>query len=174
MRARRPDDPHLAIGAWLPMWSVRLGVAAVGAGLALASLPAPFAELASVLAVVAGAVPRTRTAWLLIVLLAIGQGARGVDGIGAGLFVLLLGVHVLHVLAAYALVLPIRGRLQLAALLRPARGIVLVQVPVQALAAVLLLLTTQLSPAPGWAVTGAAALLLAAGALLTVLRSPAG
>jgi hypothetical protein len=172
MTRSRPasDDPRLRIGPWVPQWSIRVAVAAVGALLFVVAVPGPVVGVGVLLSLLAGALPRTRAAWGAIVLLAVGEGLRGQSAIGVPLFVLILGVHVLHVLGAYSTLLPLAGRLQLAALVRPLRGIVLVQVPVQALALVLLLATGGVRPSPAAAVLGAVALLATIGAFWWALR----
>ena len=73
------------------------------------------------------------------------------------LLALIAAVHVLHVLAAWMLVLPASARVQPAVLLPSLRRLVLIQLPVQA-AAVTLLLVARPAAAPWLALVSGAAI----------------
>jgi hypothetical protein len=136
---RRPDVVF-AIGPWVPIAVLLVAIGLVGAGLSLLVLPPSWAWLGIALALLTAARVRSRTIWVLVLLLVVGRLVRDPAGAGLDLLLLVAGLHLLVALTLHAAVLPLRGRLQLAALLRPARTFCLIQVPCQVLAVVVLLL----------------------------------
>ncbi|TQM02867.1 hypothetical protein [Pseudonocardia kunmingensis] len=138
--------PRPAMGPWIPAAAARVALGVVGVLLCLERLPPGFVLVAGLgLLGAAVAVPRWATAWVLLLLLA-GTQLRELPSAQDGRFYLLLaGLHLVHVLAAQALALPWRGRVQLAVLRRPLLRFVAVQVPVQATAFAALAL---LAPGP--------------------------
>ncbi|GAA4848662.1 hypothetical protein GCM10023221_29760 [Luteimicrobium xylanilyticum] len=139
----RPDDaPRILppeIGASFPGWSAQAAVLLVGAGLSGLVVHGFWLFVAVVLAVVATASPRTLVAWVLMVYLGVAALTLPHDGWTWRFALLLLGLPVLHVAAAFSLALPPGGRVATGVLVAPVRRLVLIQVPVQALAAVVLL-----------------------------------
>jgi hypothetical protein len=149
----------------VPGWTLRVAFAIVGVALAVTAAPSgPWPLLCVALAAVSVAVPRWRSAWVLIAMLAFSALLEPAAGVSIRVLALIAGAHALHVLAAWMLAVPARARLEPAVLVPGLRRFVLIQLPVQA-AAVLVLSLRQ--PAPGgWPaiVTGVA--VLALGALL--------
>jgi hypothetical protein len=144
--ARVRTRPLPAMGPWLPASAVRVALGVVGALLCLERLAPGFWLVAGLgLLACAVAVPRAATAWALLLLLA-GTQLRELPSAHDGHFFLLLaGLHLLHVLAAQAFALPWRGRVQVAVVGRPLLRFVAVQVPVQTAAFAALAL---LAPGP--------------------------
>jgi len=139
VRARPAPD----IGLWIPGSVLRAACGVVGVLLCLDRLPQGFwLVVGLVLTGVAVAVPRWITAWVLVVLLGATQVLQDPSPRDGHFFLLLAGLHLLHVLGALALALPWRGRVQLAVLRRPLLRFVAVQVPVQVVAAAALAILT--------------------------------
>ncbi|WP_313541390.1 hypothetical protein [Leifsonia aquatica] len=152
----------------VPGWALRVAFAIVAVALALTAAPSgPWPLLCVALAAVSVAVPRWRSAWVLIAVLAFSALLEPSAGVSIRVLALIAGAHALHVLAAWMLAVPARARLQPVVLLPGLRRFVLIQVPVQA-AAVLILSLRQ--PAPGgWPAIVAGIAVLALGALLGML-----
>lgn len=149
---RAPD-----LGRTLPAWSLRVAFAVVAAPLALTTAPSgAWPALAILLTAVAVAVPRWRVAWVLIAVLAFSTLLEP-GTLTLRLLALIAAVHVLHLLAAWMLVLAPSARLQPAVLLPSVRRYVLIQLPVQA-AAVVLLLVARPAAAPWLALVSGAAI----------------
>jgi hypothetical protein len=125
----------------------------------------------AVLTVVAVALPRFLAAWGLVLLLGASQAFRAPGAWDWHFFALLAALHLLHVIAAQTLVLPVRGWIQLAVFRRPLLRWVLIQLPVQlvALVAFLLLAPDRISALPAIGIAGAAALVVAAALLVVPL-----
>ncbi|MGC5166728.1 hypothetical protein [Luteimicrobium sp. DT211] len=142
----RPSDDDAAaprilppdIGLALPGWWARAGVGLVGSGLAAVTVYGFWLFVGVVLALVAAWAPRNLVAWMLALYLGLGAVASPPGGWSWRTAVLLLGLHVLHVLASFSLALPPGGRVAVRVLAAPARRLVAVQVPVQALGVVVL------------------------------------
>lgn len=149
----------------VPGWTLRVAFAIVGVALAVTAAPSgPWPLLCVALAAVSVAVPRWRSAWVLIAMLAFSALLEPAAVVSIRVLALIAGAHALHVLAAWMLAVPARARLEPAVLVPGLRRFVVIQLPVQA-AAVLVLSLRQ--PAPGgWPaiVTGVA--VLALGSLL--------
>ncbi len=136
-----PERPRILppdIGPAFPGWWARAGVLLVGVGLAAATVHGFWLFVAVVLAVVATISPHTLVAWGLALYLGAATLALPHDGWSWRFALVLLGLHVLHVLASFSLALPPGGRVALGVLAAPARRVAVVQVPVQAFAAVVL------------------------------------
>jgi hypothetical protein len=151
----------------VPGWALRVVFVAVALCLALVGVPErPWTAIAAVLAGVAVAAPRWMAAWVLIGVLAFTSLVAG-GGPSPRLLVLIAGLHALHLLGAWMLVVPAVSRLQPAVLLPTARRFALLQLPVQA-AAVVLLLLDRSTPLPQLAMVSGAMMV----ALVAVLAAP--
>lgn len=159
-----PRVPVLALFALIGLLEFALGpvayplAAGFAAGIAIA-VASPF-------------VMRKLGPWVAIIVLGLGQFTRPAAA-SWHFFVLLAGLHLLHVLGALAGPLPWRGWIQPRVLARPLLRVVAIQVPVQLVAAVILL---ALAPdAHGhrplsWAGFGLIGVLALAALTLTLIR----
>ena len=166
---RGPAQPEVALRAAVPTVLIRVLLAAVGVGLAALLLQGLGVVVGVLLALLAAVLPGRVAPWLLVAVLALGEALRDPRTVGAELLLLVAGVHALAALAELAAALPATGRLELAALRRPALRFLAVQVPVQALGLVVLLLIGRTPPLPAAAVGGA--VLLVALPILLIGRS---
>jgi hypothetical protein len=129
----RPAAP--AMGHWVPTAMVHVAFLAVAVGLCLLVLAPPFWLAVGVLLAVGAIVaPTLVPAWWLLLLLSLGQLWRAPMVADVVFSLLLAGVHLLHLLASLARLLPWRGRMQLRAFALPLRRYLLVQVITQAIA----------------------------------------
>ncbi len=157
-RASVPD-----IGASLPTATVPLLFLTVAAALCLLVLTSPsLLAIGLLLAMLGTFAPNQVPAWWLLLLLGLSQIWRKPSATDVVYYLLLAGVHLLHVLSSIARVLPWNGRLQVRTIVRPLRRYVLVQAVVQPVAGGALLAFDR---GPG-GVTGLS--ILAAGILCTV------
>jgi hypothetical protein len=124
-----------------------------------------------VLAVASALRVRSPAPWLLVATLTIGQLLRTTAQLDAELPALVLAVHLLVATTLGARVVPIRARVQLAALGSAARAVGLVQVPTQVLAALLLASAGRLQVLPVASTIGGALLVLVAGLLIVPRRA---
>jgi hypothetical protein len=130
-----------ALGAVAPGITPRLVLGGGGALLSVAAYtPVSLIVVGALLALVAAAVPRTMAAWVLILFLAASQIPRDHSALHWRLLVLLFGLHLIHVLGAQALELPVRSSTEVAVFRTPLRRFVTIQVPVQIVAVLTLLL----------------------------------
>ncbi|CAM5316458.1 hypothetical protein [Leifsonia shinshuensis] len=160
--------PAPDLGLTVPAWSLRVAFAVVAVPLALTTAPSGmWPTLAVLLTGVAVAVPRWRVAWVLIAVLAFSTLLEP-GTLTPRLLALIAAVHVLHVLASWMLVLPAGARLQPAALLPSLRRVVLIQLPVQA-AATVLLLVARPAAAPWLAIVSGGAIVGLVALLATLL-----
>lgn len=142
VRVRRLPE----IGARVPGVVTRVAVGVVGALLCLDRFPPGFfLVIGLVLTAIAVVRPRTLAAWALLLVLAASQLLRDPSPLDVRFFVLLAGMHLLHLLAAQTLALPWRGWVQVAAFRRPLLRFLVIQIPVQVVAFLALLL---LAPRP--------------------------
>jgi hypothetical protein len=152
----RPDSRPGAlpdIGLRMPGATVRVLLGLVGVALVFLTIPVGFwFVIGLILTALAVAAPALLGAWGLIVLLSIATLTRPESAFDGRFFVLLAGLHLLHVLGAQTLVLPWRAWVQVGVLRAPLLRFVVIQVPVQVLAFVVLLLV-----APSGAGNGAGA-----------------
>lgn len=132
------------VGVGLPAWVLRAAIGlvagAVAGVLAVVGVEWPALALYGALVVVAMVVPASAA-----VALVIGYPAAAVvfgtdERWWPGVFALVTLLHLLHVLSAYAAILPIGSRVHLDALKAPAKRFAAVQLSVLAFAVVVLLL----------------------------------
>jgi hypothetical protein len=161
------------LGPAVPGLVLPLAVGLLGLAASLIVLQDLLLVIGAGLSVVAAVRVRTAVPWLLIAVLAVGQLVRDPGGLDVELPALVLVLHLLVVLVLQARTVPVRARVQLAALWPSVRAFALVQVPVQALAAVLLITQDGLEAVPVASTVGALLLVLVAG-LLVVPRSTGG
>lgn len=120
------SDP--SIGPWLPTAAVHLAFLAVAAGLCLLLFDSRFGlGVGLLIAIAATLVPRVVSPLWLLLVLGLGQFWRAPSATDVVFYLLLAGVHLLHVLSSFAKLMPWNGRIQLTALIRPLRRFVLVQ-----------------------------------------------
>ncbi|MDR6970666.1 hypothetical protein [Leifsonia shinshuensis] len=148
---------HDALSGTVPGWSLRALFAAIGLVLVFVGVPdGPWTAIAALLIGVAVWRPRWLTAWVVIGVLMLSALVEP-GTFTPRLLGLIAGVHALHLVAAWMLVVPAAARLQPAVLLPSLRRFVLVQLPVQA-AAVLLLLPGARASVPALAILSGIAL----------------
>lgn len=125
----------ISTGGWLPCWSLRALIGLVGLGCLAIFAVNPviwmigLAGLVVVLAQPASIAPASYALGLAIVMLATTPDPFAVRG-----FLLLLGIHLLIILCSLTADLPLMARVELAALARPARRFVIIQLSCQGLA----------------------------------------
>ncbi|KQR54575.1 hypothetical protein ASF88_07330 [Leifsonia sp. Leaf336] len=165
---RAAEHPAPDLGPTLPSWALRVAFALVAVPLAVTTAPSgPWPALAVVLTGIAVVVPRWRVAWALIAVLAFSTLLEP-GTLTPRLLALIAAVHLLHVLAAWMLVLPPSARFQPAVLLPSLRRFVLIQLPVQ-VAAVVLLLVARPAAAPWLALVSGVAIIGLVGLLAALL-----
>jgi len=125
-------------GAIVPGFLPRAAVAIIGAGAGFLLAPAPFSFIAAALAVAGALFPVMLGAWGCALVLALAQLGRAPDALDWRAYAALATVHLLPVLGALATVVEPSGALQLAALWRPLRRWLAIQVPAQVVLAVVL------------------------------------
>lgn len=161
------------IGPWVPGAVLPIAVGLVGAAASLLVLTEFLLVVGLVLSLVSALRVRSAVPWLLVATLVLGQLLRYPVEPDAELPALVLALHLVLALTLLARVVPVRSRLQLAALGPAARALGLVQVPAQVLAAVLLATTGRLQVVPVAATIGGALLVLIAGLLIVPRRREA-
>lgn len=159
------------IGPWVPGFVLPTALGLVGVAAAIVVLQDVLLLIAVALAVVSALRVRSPAPWLLVALLVLGQLLRGPVELGAELPVLVLAVHLIVVLALGSRVVPVRARVQLAALGPAALAVGIVQVPTQVIAAVLLASADRLQVLPVASTIGAALLVLVTGLLVIPRRA---
>jgi len=115
----------------------------------LAFLFAPtqvWSVVAVLLGVGAGVSPKWRTGWVAVAVLALTQLARDPEVGDWHPYVLLAGLHLLHVLCALSTVAPARGGVARGILTRSLRDYAIIQVPSQAILALALALMSVWMP----------------------------
>lgn len=168
-------ESALGIGRVFPGWWLRVAFGAVAVALCLAEAETQWVAVALVLAALAIAMPRWLTAWFLIGLLAFTVLLRDQSVGDWRPYVLIAGAHALHVLASWMLVVSPRALVHPASLGPSARRFLLIQAPVQLVAAGALALTTAFSRASVlWlaAVSAAALVVLVIALAGPLLRRP--
>ncbi len=136
---RRGSPPR--VGVWIPALAMRGLFAAVSLVLCGTLLSSSlWIAIAVILTAVAVARPRLLAPWALILLLGASLLWRTPSATDWRFFVLLAGLHLLHVLGCQLLVLPWRGRLQLRSLGGVLLRFLAIQAPSQLLAWAALLL----------------------------------
>ncbi|WP_243063005.1 hypothetical protein [Humibacter sp. RRB41] len=129
---------RISAGVLIPGVSPRLAGALIGCAAALTMMPEPFSYIAMALALVGALFPSTLATWGCALALALTQLARTPDAGDWRPYVTLAVVHLLHVIGALALVVEPGGSLQVRALLRPLRRWLVLQLPAQAVLALVL------------------------------------
>jgi hypothetical protein len=161
------------IGARMPGWVLRAVVGIIGVGLCIWQIPVTAGAFWLVVAIIIVALsvifPASPAAWILMLTVGASIFTRAPSPADPRLYVLVAGVHLLHLAASYARVIPPRSWVQLRAFARPMRRYLLVQIPTQ-LATVIALFAFSPrtaghpAPLPAGAVVAASAL-----AVLTVV-----
>jgi hypothetical protein len=129
----RASDP--SIGPWVPTAIVHLAFLAVAAGLCLLALDSRFWVGAGlVIALAATFVPQLVSPFWLLLVLGLSQLSRAPSATDLVFYLLLAGIHLLHVLSSFARLLPWNGRIQVVALVRPLKRFVFVQMVSQIVA----------------------------------------
>jgi hypothetical protein len=155
----RPERSTTRVAGSVPAVAPRVIVALIAVALEVIQLPfGPWLIVAGLLIALALVVPRLLTAWAFVLVVGLSMLFREPSVIDWHPYVLLAGVHLVHLYAAQAVVTPIRGRLQLRVLVRPLRSFLAIQLPVQLALAVVLALHHP--DAVGW--SGSAAPVVAA------------
>jgi hypothetical protein len=172
--ARRGVLPR--IGPRAPGWTIRLAVIVVGLGLCFTQLPPGFwFGLGVLLTLLAAVFPRIPWAWALLILCGACVFLHPVGPPPGSLIewriaALIAGAHLIHLLASYAAVFPVRGWVALSAFRGSAVRYLIIQLPVQIAAAVVLFVIARvtLPPVP---VAGAIAAIALVGVALAVLAA---
>lgn len=135
---------RVELGAGLPAWVLRASIGVVGgavaAVLAANGVEWPALALYGALVVVAAAIPASAAVALIIGYPAAAMVVATDEPSWPGVFALVVLLHLLHVLSAYAALVPVGSRVHPDALRAPAKRFAAVQLPVLALGVVLLLL----------------------------------
>jgi hypothetical protein len=122
----RASDP--SIGPWVPTAALHLAFLAVAAGLCMLVFESHlWLGIGLLIAIAATLVPHLVSPWWLLLMLGLSQLWRTPSVSDVVFYLLLAGVHLLHVLSCLARLLPWRGRIQAVALVRPLRRFVQVQ-----------------------------------------------
>jgi hypothetical protein len=159
-----------AIGPWIPGAALPIAVGVVGLLASLLVLQDLLLLLGAALSLAAALRVRSAVPWLLVALLVVGRFLREPGDLDASLPALVLALHVLVVLVLLARAVPVRSRLQLAALGPAALTTGAVQVVAQVLAALLLAGQGLLDVLPTASTIGGALLVLVAGLLVLARR----
>jgi hypothetical protein len=140
MNASERARPNL--GLLVPGWSVRVLFAVVAVALCVwLTQPGFWLSIALLLTIAAVVVPRTLSAWFLIGVLTFSVLLRDQSVADWRAYALIAGAHALHVIGSWMLVMRPSTSLQPAALWPSARRFLLIQAPVQVVAAGALALT---------------------------------
>jgi hypothetical protein len=132
------------VGSGLPGWVLRAAIGVVAAGvagvLAVDGVEWPALALYGVLVVAAVAIPASAAVALIIGYPAAAMVFSTDEPWWPGVFALVVLLHLLHVLSAYAAIIPVGSRIHLDALKAPAKRFAGVQLSVLAFAVVVTLL----------------------------------
>lgn len=124
-----------SIGAWVPTAAIHIAFLVVAIGLCVLVLDSVFWRgVGLLIALVATLAPHVVAPWWLLFVLGLSQLWRTPSATDVAFYVLLAGVHLLHVLGGIARLLPWNGRIQVAALVRPLRRFALIQAVSQVVA----------------------------------------
>lgn len=135
MQANRMRASVPAIGPWVPTAALPLAFLGVAVGLCLLVLEAPFwLGVGLLLAVTGTFVPNLVPKGWVILMLGLSQLWREPSATDFSFYLLLAGVHLLHVIGGFTRDTPWHGRMQTVAFVRPLQRFVLVQVVVQTVA----------------------------------------
>jgi hypothetical protein len=133
--------PFPEIGVRVPLVALRATIAVLGAALSLVELQGFWLVVGFILSAGAALAPRFLSAWLLILVLGVSIFWQTPSPENWRFYIVLAGIHLVHVLAAQALSVPVTAWLQLRVLVRPLRRYVVIQVISQALAVLVLVVT---------------------------------
>lgn len=160
------------IGPSMSTATLHLLFFAVGAGLCLLVLESPLWLAIGLLLAIAGTLmPSLVPTWWLMLLLGLSQLGREPSVSDVAYYVLLAGVHLLHVLGSLTRLLPWDGRMQLVALAPSLRRFVFVQAVAQPVAAgALFAFVGAPGTVPGLSILAAAVLCVTAAVLTRGLR----
>jgi hypothetical protein len=165
-------DGAPAIGAHVPGWALRAVFFVVAVTLGIVEGTSAFwSGVVIVLAAAAVVMPRWMTSWVMLVVLAGTVLTRHPDPLDWHPYVLVAGVHAVHLLASWMLVASPLARIQLRALAPTALRFAAIQVPTQLFIAATLWLASATTPSaalPAIAVVAAGAL----AALALILLGP--
>jgi hypothetical protein len=123
----------------VPIATLHLIFFAVAAGLCLLVLTPSLLPVGLLLSAAVTLLPDWVPAWSLLLLLALTQFWREPSPTDLTFYLLLAGVHLLHLLGGVSRLLPWTGRMQVGALVRPIQRFVMVQAVAQGAAACALL-----------------------------------
>lgn len=172
MPTTRPRASVPDIGRWVPTATVHLAFLVVAAVLCLLVLAPPFWRAVGLLLAVAATVfPHWVPRWWLLHLLGLSQYWREPSVTDLVFYLLLAGVHLLHVLGGLARLLPWQGRMQVVAFVRPLQRFAVVQAVAQSVAVgALLAFSGGRGTIPGLSILAAAMLAVVAAVLYRGLR----
>jgi hypothetical protein len=161
------------IGLWVPTAAIHVLFFVVSVGLCILVLPAPlWLSIGLSLAVAGALAPNTVPTWWLLLLLGVSQLSRDPSATDTVYYLLLAGLHLLHVVGSFARVVPWSGRMQIAGVVRPLQRFVLVQAVVQPFAFVALLLFGEIRGSiPGLSIVAAVTLATVAAVLFRGRRA---
>lgn len=134
VRGNRPRASVPAMGPWVPIAMLHVLFFAVAAGLCLLVLMPLYLGVGLVLAAAVTLVPDRVPVWCLLIALALSQVWREPSATDITFYLLLAGVHLLHMLGGLTRVLPWVGRIQVRALVGPFQRFAVVQGVAQAVA----------------------------------------
>jgi hypothetical protein len=131
---RSRDDAVLELGPGWPAWVLRLVLLAVAVGSVAVLLGSGIAGVVLVflfaVALVAAGLPSSPAPALLIAVVAVALTAAGGDPLRPAVLIEIPLLHLVHAVASLTSLVPLRAVIQPAALLRPARRFVVVQLAV--------------------------------------------
>lgn len=123
------------IGRWVHTAMLHIVFLVVAVGLCSLVLPSPLWMAIGLLLAVAGTLaPNVVPTWWLLLLLGLAQVWREPSATDVVFYLLLAGVHLLHMLGSLLRTLPWNGRMQLVSFIRPLTRLVLVQAGMQVVA----------------------------------------
>ncbi|SEC24663.1 hypothetical protein SAMN04489806_2952 [Paramicrobacterium humi] len=177
--AMRRAHAELATGTRIPATVLRGALALViGALCAVAVPPGFWLVVCGGIGLAAVIVPRSYAAWFFIFAIGLTALARTPDPLDGRAYAVLAGIHLVHLLAGFTVLLPLRGSIGARTLTRPALDYLLLQAPCQVLLAVALVLASGTSrewpPITVLAPVGAAAAVALAVLLVLPLSRAAG
>jgi hypothetical protein len=145
-----PRRAVVRAGLRIPAVLPRLLAVLIGGVAAIVMVPEPFAAIAAGLAVLAAVIPGSLASWGTALIVALTQLARAPDAADWHPYATLAIVHLLHVLGAIAIVVEPVGSMQLRIFARPLLRWAIIQVPAQAVLAVVLMLSSEGSLRSPW------------------------
>ena len=144
------------MGAWVPFATVHLAFLVVAAALCMLVLQDVWLVGGLLLTVAGTFVPNLVPRWCVIIALGLSQLWREPSVRDASFYVLLAGVHLLHVISGLVMHMKWNGRVQLIAFMRPLQRYVFIQVVVQSVAVLALFaFGNRRETVPGLSIIGA-------------------